>query len=179
MNRLNLLDSIIIVTVVCFFLVLLFGAGFFWPKYQALSGLQKGIEERTVQLQHKEKYFSGLKDIQAELKKYETELSKIDSALPSNPSLPSLFSFIQKTSSQSGLVLKGISPFAISAAEGAPKIKTIQFSLQVSGSYQSFKNFLSILEKSARIIEVENISFSSPEEGDLFTFNLNIKVHSY
>ena len=40
--------------------------------------------------------------------------------------------------------------------------------------------FLAIIEKSARLIEVEDISFQSPaEEGDPFNFNLSTKVYYY
>ena len=179
MNKFNLLNSIPIIIVTCLLFSLIFGAGFLWPQRQDLKELQKNIKEKKEEFQQQEQYFSTLSQIKKELEEYDEALSKINSALPDGPSLPSLFSFLQKASSQSGLISKAIGPFAISFPETSPSIKKIQFSLQVFGPYPSLKNFLSILENSARLIEVENISFSSPKTGTLFTFNLGIVVNSY
>jgi len=42
----------------------------------------------------------------------------------------------------------------------------------------SFKNFLYILEKSARMIDIESFSFTGPEkEKDIINFNIKIKAH--
>lgn len=179
MKRFNLLNSLPLVITICLFLTIILGVGFLWPKLQDLREVQKNIKEKEGQLQSNREYFSNLSGIKTNLEGYKEALSKINSALPNDPSLPSLFNFLQKASSQSGLVLKGISPFAISSPENFPSLKEIQFGLQVTGSYPSFKNFLSTLEESARMIEVENISFLSPEEGRPFTFSLRIKVYSY
>ncbi len=179
MKRFNFLDSLPLVIIICFFLTLILGVWFLWPKFQDLREVQKNIKEKEEQLQSNEEYFSNLKEIKISLEDYQGKLSKINSALPDDPSLPSLFNFLQKASSQSGLTLKGISPFAISSSEEFPTLKEIQFGLKIIGSYSSFKNFLSTLEKSARLIEVENISFISPGEDEPFIFSLIIKVYSY
>ncbi len=163
----------------CFFFSLIMGAVILWPRFQDLREIQAEMGRVSGELQYQEQYFSQLADIQEQFKNYEEKLSKINSALPNDPSLASLFNFLQKASSQSGLILKGISPFTASYSEGNPSLRKTQFSLELSGSYPSFKEFLSAIEKSARLIEVENISFSTPKEGDTFTFNLRIKVYSY
>lgn len=179
MNRIKIQKSLPIIIIICFIFVLIAGFGFLWPKYQELSFNQLNIQDKKEEFQYKEKYFSDLNQIKTELGNYQVELSKINSALPDDSSLPSLFSFLQKATSQSGLILKGLSPFSTSLSEEISGLRKTHFSLSVAGSYTAFKNFLSILENSARIIEVENISFSSPKEGDLFSFNLRIKVFSY
>lgn len=165
-----------------FYIVIFFSLSFFliifliFPKYQNLNSLKKEIFEKEDELSSQEKYFETLRETSEELKKYEDSLSKVDTALPKNPSLPELLNFIQKTSSQSGLSLKGISPAVTSPLEG--EIKETRINFLLVGSYSDFKNFLSILEKSARLIDIENFSFSSPKEGQ-FNFNLAIKVYSY
>jgi len=175
----NLLNSIPIIIAACLFIVLSFSAVFLYPRYQNLNELRRSLKISEEEVQRQEDYFSNLSQIGTDLEQYKEELAKISSSLPDDPSLPSLFSFLQKASSQSGLVLRGISPFTISSSEEFPNIKAIQFSLEVVGPYSSFKNFISTLENSSRIIEVENISFSSPKESSLFTFSLRIKVYSY
>ena len=150
-----------------------------FPKYQTLNVLKKEVLEKQEEFRSQEKYFETLQDASEELKKYEGPLSKVDSALPKNPSLPELLNFIQKASSQSGLSLKGISP-AVTLPFEKGEIKETRINFLLVGSYPDFKNFLSILEKSARLIDVENISFSLPKEKEgLFNFAITIKVYSY
>jgi len=160
---------------------LIVGVFLLFPKTQDLRAIRLEIGERNAELQSKEKHFSNLQETSKELEEYQSELSKIDSALPSDlSSLPSLFNFLQKASSQNGLILKNVGAFSVTVSEERPEIKEITLNFGVSGSYPSFKNFLSTLEKSARLIEVENISFSVPQEKETsFPFDLKIKVHSY
>jgi Tfp pilus assembly protein PilO len=78
------------------------------------------------------------------------------------------------------LVLKNESFNFSSVSKESLAKKEYRFSLELSGSYPAFKNFLAILEKSAKIIEVENISFSSPAKDDsAFSFNVAVKFYSY
>lgn len=172
MSRLNL-------TVIFFLVVAVMAATLLWPKFQDLQISRENLEERRADFQNKEEYLVKLTGIRNSLKEYQPEFSKISFALPDNPSLPSLFSYLQKTSSESGLVLERISPFSVSSSQDFPGLQETAFSIEVSGVYSSFKNFLSLLEKSARLIEIENISFSSGGDNESFAFDLKIKVHSY
>lgn len=147
------------------------------PKYEDLKISKKEILNREFELKTQEEHFKDLQQLSAELKKYEISLAKIDSALPENPSLSGLFNFIQKIASQSGLTLKAISPPSTSVIADS-KIKETTITLTLVGEYPQLKNFLSVLEKSARFVEVENVSFSFPKEGP-FNFNITIKVYSY
>ena len=114
-----------------------------------------------------------------DLKNYQNQLAKIDSALPLDTDLPALFDFLQKASSQSGLILKSISHLDPKPSPDFAQLKESEVSLTVSGVYASFKNFLSVLEVTARLIEAQAVSFSSiPEEGPR-EFKLTIKVYSY
>jgi len=179
MNRFNLLNSIPLIIAICFIFSLILGIVFLWPRYQDLKELQESISQKETEIQQHDQYFSRLSQIKEKIREYDEELAKINSALPEDSSLPSIFDFLQKASSQSGLILKEISSFNISSSKSYTNLKEIQFSFQVAGPYSSFKNFLSILENSARLIEIENISFSSPNEGELFNFYLGVKVYSY
>ena len=176
----NLINFASIVAAASFLIVILLTALVLWPKFQELKIVQKNVEEKRAELQTKEEYALKLSEIKTKLEEYGQELSKINSAIPDDPSLPSLFSYLQKASSESGLILMDISPFTISPSKDLTNLKEAVFSIKVSGSYPSFKNFLSALEKSARLIEAGNVSFSfSEEEGESFTFDLRLKAYSY
>ncbi len=175
MNKLNYPIAIVLLLS----LSLILGLLIFFPKYRDLSGLSGKIKINEEKIKLQEEYFSNLNSLSEELKKYETELSKVNSILPDDPSLPSLLNFIEKASSQSGLVLKSISPASSVSFPQIEGAKETKVSLTVSGSYSDFKNFISVLEKSARLIETENISFFSPSGEGTADFNLRIKVYSY
>lgn len=163
-----------------------------WPKYQESEALRLKIEEKETEIRYLEAYFSNLNQLSQELEGYEVQLSKIGFALPSDSSLAliSLINFLQKASSQNGLIFKElgsfsiISPKTLTETPGLPEtkppseIKEIHLSFEVAGSYSALKNFLHTLEKSARLIEVENISFVY-EEVEIFSFNFEIKTYSY
>ncbi|MDI6591445.1 MAG: type 4a pilus biogenesis protein PilO [Patescibacteria group bacterium] len=148
------------------------------PQYQNLKSVQEEINQKRAEIKYSQEHFLKLNELSGELGKYSTQLSKIDSALPLSPSLPSLFGFLQKTSSESGLILKRFGEVTSESLPEREKIKEHSLPLALSGSYSSFKSFLSSLEKTARLIEIESLSFSSLE-GPPFNFNLKIKFHSY
>ena len=175
--------AIIIIT--CLGLLLIFAIGAVFSKYQEMNLLQLEIKNKNAEFQYEKEYFSKLSALSKKLEKYKENLAKINSALPINSRLPDLLNFLQKSCSQTGLVFKKIGPSSTVPLieEGEenrnPEIQETAFNIVVAGSYSAFKNFLRILEKSARMIGVESVSFSSPEEEISFTFNLRLKIYSY
>ena len=168
---------------IVFILLAVFAAVFFvsWPRYQELKDTQAKIAEKEVELQYKEQYFRDLTNAAKELTQYKEELLKVNSILPSDTSIPALFSFLQTAASQNGLTLEGLNLSGISEVSGAEGlgIKGISVNLSVSGSYSSLKSLLSTLEKTSRPMEVETISLSAPQEEDKpFSFRWAIKTYS-
>ena len=166
------------VIVTSFVIVLVLGVLVIWPKYQDFVDFGGKVEAKKSELQYNEEYFQELEEIKEKLEEKKEEVAKIDSALPDKMSLPPVFDFVQEISSESGLIFKSLSPFVVSYSEEFPEIQKIRFTIVLSGTYSSFKSFLAALEKSARMIEVENISFSSEGEEPLI-FSLRLKVYSY
>ncbi len=157
----------------CLALALVLGLTLTWPKYQNLRVCRSNIEVKEAELQSKEEYFNQVKEISQEFEDYADALAKIASALPDNPSLPSLFDFLQTSASQTGLVLEKIE--LVGLAEGK-----IQVDCRLAGQYPDFKNFLIALENSARMVEVEEVNFESPKKSkEPFEFKTLIKAQSY
>ncbi|OIO46929.1 MAG: hypothetical protein AUJ31_00790 [Parcubacteria group bacterium CG1_02_39_15] len=177
MNRL-------VIIFISLFLALVWGVFFVVPKNGELTFLRKEIQERRAELQSKEAYFASLRQLSQRLEEYQTPLAKVESAIPDTPELPTLFDFVQQSVSQSGLVLKGldvVTPVGITEAQKAASkstpLKDTYLNLVLGGSYPAFKNFLSLLEKSSRFIEVELITFSTQETEEIGA-KIRVKVHS-
>jgi len=180
MSRFNLIDFIPFVIIGLFVFSLILGPTLLWPKYQTLKEYQNNINLKEIEIEEQEQYFADIAAIKAKLEQNSEAMAKIDSALPDSIEIPSLLNFIQLACSQSGLVLESISPFSVAAVSGMTNVKEISMSLKVSGSYVAVKSFLSVIEKSARLVEAEDISFTSPTNNqDLFTVAIKIKVYSY
>lgn len=185
MNGSKNVNNIMIIIAICSVGGIIFGVNLLLPKFQEFQSQNKVLENKKNELLYKEEYFSKLQNVETQIKEYQAELDKIDVALPNYPSLPSFFDFLQTNTSQSGLVISDMGNFSVSNSKYSG-LKEVSLKLDVSGPYESLKNFLSILEKSSRVIDVESISFkasdaeetkSQPE--DIFVFSLSLKVYSY
>jgi Tfp pilus assembly protein PilO len=167
-----------IILVLSFYLVL--------PKYKTFQDLLIKVGEKEAEFQGKNAYFIEVTDTYKELMTYQDSLEKIDIALPNKLSLAQIFNLLYQKSVESGIVIKSINAVKSSPVGAEASIQETGFNIALSGSYASLKNFLSSLEKSARLVEVEGFSFSvTPPSGknaviqEIFSVNLSIKVYSY
>jgi len=155
----------------CLILTLILGLVFTWPKYQDFWGLRSNVQAKEAEFLSQKQYLEQIRESAEQLDEYADSLNKISSALPQVPSLPSLFSFLQTSTSQTGLLLENI-------ASGGASQGEINLNVSLNGDYQALKNFLLVLENSARIFEVENITLQSSEEsGQPFSFAINMRTH--
>ena len=183
-----------ILTIFIILLIILgVGFGLVLPKYKELRELKDKINSKKREIENKREYFLQIKKSYEQLQKYQTELSKVSVALPSKFSLPFLFSFFQEMANSANLSLKNISYGKSNTLlnERGSSIKEIHFSLELGGSYENFKNFIKMLENSARLVDIDNVSVSvgggeegreekgSEELSDIFNFKLNITTYSY
>jgi Tfp pilus assembly protein PilO len=162
--------------IIIIMLVVALVLGFFLvkPQYSDLRAAQSTYDQKDTELASKTAYYDKIKEVDDKLNEYSDVLDKIDLALPSGYSVPSLFYYFQKTAGNSGLLLEDISLGDISSGN----IKEINVDLKLAGSYPSLISFLSALENAARLSSVKIISFSSSKEG-LFTFELTVAVYGY
>jgi len=172
-----------IATVLILALLVIGGYFLWWPKYQDFKIKNTELRLKGEEIGEKEQYLHKLKSYSESLAEYANEISKIETALPIEPSKPSLFNFLLKTSSENGLILDSLDIGNIKKTfSQGERIKEIPLSVSVSGSYPAFKNFLSTLYRNSRLFEIDFISFSSPtetERGEVFTFNVAMRTYAY
>ena len=170
---------------------------FVYPKYQESVESQNILIGKEPEYNNKSEYFTKILNILKDLNERQDALKKVDSALPSGFSFAPLVYFLQQKSSENGLIITSISFSQISQvssdrlALNSPKqqIKDINFRIDLLGGYQGLKNFLYSLEKSARLLEVNTISFASLQslEGgpksqnqlQIYDFKLDLRTHTY
>jgi len=171
---------------ILFFITLLFVVYIILPEFYNFGNLKKELEIKNQEIQSIENYHQKIITTVDKLKDYEDNLAKINSALPDSYFSPSLFNYLQETSAENGMFLKGVSlakaPVKnIKVSPGAETskedVKEEYVSINLIGSYNSFETFLKSIEKSSRIIETENISIKIEEK--TLNFILLLKVSSY
>lgn len=168
-----------IIAIVLLLLVIAGGVFYLKPQYDTLQGQRADLQRLTTELSQKEEYYSKLAAINDKLEKYKDEIVKIDSALPSEPSVPDLYNYFQRTAPETGLVLKDISG-GLGLAAAGNEILEIPISVSLVGSYSSLKYFLDAVYKNSRIFEVKSLKITPPEpKKSDFEFGLTIIAHSY
>ena len=147
------------------------------PAYQDLNALNQKIIEKEVSLQSQTDYFEELQNIEDRLEGTEDAFKKINSAIPQGNDLANLMHYFQISAGRSRVSIKNMSP-SLALSDQARKIQSSRVNLVLSAYYPDFKSFLSIIERSSRLIEVEEINFQEPrEEGEMFDFNISTRVH--
>lgn len=173
---------------ILFFISLLVIVYLILPVFFDFSNLKEELEMREKEALAIENYYKDIHDNFNKLKEHQENLEKINSALPADPFMPSLFNYLQKASTENGVFLKGVNLDVISrkTATGEETIGKVQeeyVSVQLVGFYDGFENFLKSIEKSSRLIEIEEVQIvkegkETLAEG-LSTLNLLLKVYSY
>ncbi|MEA3292892.1 MAG: hypothetical protein U9P88_00190 [Patescibacteria group bacterium] len=190
------------------------GAGVFvlFPKCKEINAIRGSIQETKKNIQAEDEYFAQVQEVLVKTQDNVSAMAKIDSAIPSTPSVPCLLDFFQKQASRNGLVLEDMS-FSVQEPKKvvSPKIKDenkssknefpedqpinqegeglkkIMLDISLFGNYADFKKFLGGIEKTARMIETRNISFSSPgiilkkgvsEKAQSFSFKINVETYA-
>jgi len=171
----NYLEAFIIILV-----TIALGYFLVWPKNVELKNVRRQIEQKNAEIENRENYYANLEISLSDINQYGEIIKKIDTAFPVDPDAPSFMNFLQAAAMQSGLVLgnadysgsvKSIAPEIKKIATGqsskpldAPKTYSLQnyaVSLQLTGSYANFKDFMSRVEHSSRLVEAEAINVSS------------------
>ena len=169
---------------------------FAWPEYKHANSLDIALKEKQATYNSQAIYFGNITKVLADIERRKDILEKVESALPNEFTLAPIIYFFQKKGSETGLDVRSIVfSRSISSVSGVrattaivkeKEVKDIILTLDVLGNYQGLKNFLSSIEKSARIFEVKKISFvssnpSSAVQGQAKTYNfkLEITTHSY
>lgn len=196
-------------TLVTILLLIFSGALFFlliMPQFREVRDLRSTKTRLQGEVETVREKITSTKKAIAKFEALKQEdIARIEAALPKEIDLPNLLVLVESLISSSGLITEdinvqeskpivvrateqatsqgagGISPRFLSGLTGEDRghrAATIIFSLL--GTYESFKGFLQVTERSLRIFDVETISFSSPTGGEgSGVFRFSVKMNTY
>ena len=176
---------------ILFFIAFLAAIYLVVPQFSKLENLQVEVANKQDELEQTANYFVNLGHALSELSSYQEYLSNIEASLPAELSLASLLGFFQDELSKNGLILKSIAQNTSIAKQRAAQkaiskdksklastIKEAFIVVNIKGSVSSFESFLRNIERSSRMIEVEQISLKDSKE-KMSEITLLIKVFHY
>jgi Tfp pilus assembly protein PilO len=129
------------------------------PEYGVVKNLEYNLANEQAQYNAEFGYYSDISATYTKIQQDPGDIKKVDDALPDAPQLGELLYYFQKTASSDGLIFKDNVLSQSSVNNG---VRNLVFSMDVTGSYDSLKNFVNDMEQSDRIFEVMNVSFTSP-----------------
>jgi len=186
------------IAIILLFIIIVFSIFFLiLPKHYEFKILQQKAAEKEAEFKAKSEYYFRMEDVFEDLKRRKEQLAKIDTVISPKPDFSSLLYFLQRVANEKGVILTSLkfqksSPLKIKKVVTVGEVSEIKeeetgiqenfFDFNITGTYPAFRNFLSDLENSARLIEVENISLSAAtpdeEETEIKSFEFKIKVYS-
>ncbi|MFA6376198.1 MAG: hypothetical protein WCX69_02230 [Candidatus Paceibacterota bacterium] len=173
----NYLEAFVIILV-----TIALGYFLVWPKNVELKDIRAQIDQKNAEIENRENYYANLEIALFDINQYGEIVKKIDTAFPVDPDAPSFMNFLQAAAMQSGLVLgnadySGSAKVEVSAPKkivgqssvqpDVPQSYSLQnysVSVQLTGNYANFKDFLSRMEHSSRLAEVGTINVSSKKD---------------
>lgn len=135
----------------------------------------RSMEEEGAKLREQNATFDRLQKAMKNVRP--EELAKIDRIVPSGRDVPHLILELEALASETGILLKDV---ALQEGKGdsdksLPKgVKSIDLVVTVTGGdYATLKRFLEAVEKSGRILDVRNFTFSR----GLQSYTINVQAY--
>lgn len=142
-------------------------AGYYYLFYKAAAQELASLEAKHAELESKIKEQSviarNLPSFRAEVQRLESQLAMLLDQLPNTSEIPTLLKNITDLGRESGLEFLKFAPQAESARNFYAEIPV---AITVSGEYNNFVLFADKLGHLPRIVNLSNISFSSPARID-------------
>ncbi len=177
--------SAIIIIIIALIILFLFTM----PKYQKYNESQKSLVQKQVEYSTKAAYYANIEKLIGNIQSKKDGLQKIDSALPPRFYFAPLVYFFGAKGLENGVTVKSITFSSIAPPTLSQTPSSIAFKINVSANYEHFKKFLASLDRSARLFEVNAISFSasanagsakqSKDQNAIYDFNLDMQTNTY
>jgi len=142
------------------------------PAFDQTRALRGSIKEREDILKEADEISNQIKNLNSEIEFKRVDIEKLDRLLPREEELPELLSNIESIVSSAGMIL---SEMDLSEVPGQGEIRKINGTLKLSGNFGSFVNFLDLLEKNLRLIEVGAVDAASQLVGGSKTLNYDVR----
>jgi len=151
-------ELVLTILTVCFFVFFAIK-----PTLVTVTGLIKTLSDQKLVSQKLEEKINSLNLAQSQYNLVQPDLYLLDEAIPVQPQIAVLIKQLETLGRYSGVTVDGIqlSQVNLMDKETVSKQESINFSIAVSGDYQSLKNFLKSISSFRRVILIDNFGFKT------------------
>jgi Tfp pilus assembly protein PilO len=144
------------------------------PAFSSVSNLRGEAALRKDEVEKERQVLEKIKSLSGAVDSRQSEVKRLEEAIPNSESKPELISIMENLASQNGLGLITISAESLPDDPKSRKervenilqgalLKTLKLDLKLTGNYEAFKSWLDAAENNLRIFDIQNISFSVKE----------------
>ena len=144
------------------------------PAFSSVSNLRGEVALRKDEAEKEKQVLEKIKSLSGAVDSRQSEVKRLEAAIPNSESKPELISIMENLASQNGLGLVSISTEIVPDDPKSRKervenilqgalLKTLKLDLKLTGNYEAFKSWLDAVENNLRIFDIQNISFSVKE----------------
>ncbi len=157
------------------------------PQYKQFGQVRLSKVDTETQLQNLNKEIAEIESLAGGLAELpEADLVKINRALPFGQDLEEFLANMHKLAQQSGLLITNMYVRSIDLqTKDVSELRKLQLTISLRGKYQDFLDFMGILERHVRLVDVQSVtvgniaSFSSELLGKVEVLQINITGHVY
>lgn len=160
------MDKNYLITALFFIAAIIVGVVLVYPKYQVLQNSQKRVAEKEKEYTSQLNLIREISEVTTQYKKLESELALVGDLLPqfTSKGMPELFTEFEKITSESGVLLSGISFQDALAKAGSDKsnYKVLNASISAIGSYDALRSLIKTIEQNKHLMDITSLSISPP-----------------
>ncbi len=180
---------------IVFLIIILISAWYFFiaPTFKKIDNLKTEIQSLEKQLSLNKAEIEKMKAQKKALQQLVEEKKQLDIALPREPKIEELMvEYDALITQKAGMGLAKISftPLRVRLVQSKNKkaalraaVKTVAIKMNIKGSYDAFKRFLTLLEKDLRLTDIQKINFNAKtkkEEGvSIYNFSISALTYYY
>ena len=167
-------ELVLTILISCFFLFFAIK-----PTFVTIAGLIKTLSDQKLVSQKLEEKINALNLAQSQYNLVQPDLYLLDEAVPVQPQIAILIKQLEALGRYSGVTVDGIQLTQVNLMDNQaiPAQESINFSVAVSGDYQSLKNFLKNISSFRRVILIDNFGFKTGKvEKQTLYLSLNSKT---
>lgn len=162
-------------TTIVFSLVTLSFFGFFAisPTLSTIADLQKQISDQQFVDQQLKQKITNLSNLQITYHQIQNQLPILYSAIPQNPNVTTLVGQLQTLAQKDQVTLLSVQTLPVDVSQTVTPYNSFAFTLNITGSYENMKTFLTDIAGFNRIITLEAIALTqNTHETDAYSLSL-------
>ncbi len=145
--------------------------------YSAVGQLKAAVSEKQALLDSRTEIINKILGLKKDFESNKYKVEAISIPIPDKKRIPELLSTLEHVGNSTGLPIKDITITQSSQASKNSQVETIDVGGKLSGTYESFKAFLTAIENSRRLIDISSMKVSLNEETNDLAIELSGKAY--